>query len=61
MSYLRNAWHLEIMEASIGRDLKRATECLSDHLSLTTKNLLDRLSLEEKQGVAGTTRARRMG
>lgn len=55
-----NAEHLEILEASIGRNVKRATECLSDHLNLTTKILLDSLNLEEKQGVTITTRARRL-
>jgi DNA-binding GntR family transcriptional regulator len=54
-----NAEHLEILEASIGRNVKRATECLSDHLSITTKILLNSLNLEEKAGVVAAPRARR--
>jgi len=54
-----NSEHLEILEASIGRDIKRATECLSDHLSLTTKILLDSLKLEEHRGAMLPSPARR--
>jgi DNA-binding GntR family transcriptional regulator len=56
-----NSEHLEIMEASIGRNVKRATECLSDHLNLTTKILLDSLKLDEKPGLIVATPARRTG
>jgi DNA-binding GntR family transcriptional regulator len=56
-----NSEHLEIMEASIGRNIKRATECLSDHLNLTTKILLDSLKLDEKPGEIAATPGRRTG
>jgi DNA-binding GntR family transcriptional regulator len=55
-----NAEHLEILEASISRNVKRATECLSAHLAQTTKILLNSLNLEEKEGSGTATRARRV-
>jgi DNA-binding GntR family transcriptional regulator len=41
-----NREHREIYEFAIRRDSRRAIECLSDHLNLTTKILLRSLNLE---------------
>jgi DNA-binding GntR family transcriptional regulator len=46
-----NSEHREILEFAIRRDSRRAIECLSDHLSLTTKILLRSLNLESEEQV----------